>query len=75
MKLKDIRKANKVTLQRLSQISNISVGYLSDLERGKYEATESKIIRLSLALSITPNDLLGWEEIVESLKNRMEGEH
>lgn len=75
MKLKDIRKANKVTLQRLSQISNISVGYLSDLERGKYEATESKIIRLSLALSITPNDLLGWEDIVESLKNRMEGEH
>lgn len=75
MKLKDIRKANKVTLQRLSQISNISVGYLSDLERGKYEATESKIIRLSLALSITPNDLLGWEEIVESLKNRMGEEH
>lgn len=75
MKLKDIRKANKVTLQRLSQITNISVGYLSDLERGKYEATESKIIRLSLALSITPNDLLGWEEIVESLKNRMGEEH
>ena len=75
MKLKDIRKANKVTLQRLSQISNISVGYLSDLERGKYEATESKIIRLALALSITPNDLLGWEEIVESLKNRMGEEH
>ena len=75
MKLRDIRKANKVTLQRLSQISNISVGYLSDLERGKYEATESKIIRLSLALSITPNDLLGWEEIVESLKNRMGEEH
>ena len=75
MKLKDIRKANKVTLQRLSQISNISVRYLSDLERGKYEATESKIIRLSLALSITPNDLLGWEEIVESLKNRMGEEH
>lgn len=75
MKLKDIRKANKVTLQRLSQISNISVGYLSDLERGKYEATESKIIRLSLALSITPNDLLGWEEIVESLKNRMGEEY
>ena len=49
MKLKDIRKDRKITLARLSQISSISTSYLSELEKGKYEATESKIIRLSLA--------------------------
>ncbi|CDB14617.1 helix-turn-helix domain protein [Clostridium sp. CAG:221] len=74
MKLKDIRKDRKITLARLSQISSISTSYLSELEKGKYEATESKIIRLSLALGVTPNDLLGWSEIIDTVKRNFVGE-
>lgn len=74
MKLKDIRKDKKITLARLSQISSISTSYLSELEKGKYEATESKIIRLSLALGVTPNDLLGWSEIIDTVKRNFVGE-
>ncbi|EKY24040.1 helix-turn-helix domain-containing protein [Clostridium celatum] len=71
MNLKNIRKEKGLTLSKLSSISSISASYLSELEKGKYEATESKIIRLSLALGITPNELLGWEEIIDNLKSNL----
>lgn len=71
MNLKNIRKEKNLTLSKLSSISSISTSYLSELEKGKYEATESKIIRLSLALGITPNELLGWDEIIENLKSKL----
>ena len=70
MNLKNIRKEKGLTLSKLSSISSISTSYLSELEKGKYEATESKIIRLSLALGITPNELLRWEVIIENLKSK-----
>lgn len=71
MKLKEVRKSKKITLSRLSEISSISQSYLSELERGKYEATESKIIRLSLALNVSPNELLGWNNIITNLQNNL----
>lgn len=71
MNLKTIRKSRNLTLTKLSQISSISISYLSELEKGKYEATESKIIRLSLAMNITPNELLGWDELLDNLKKNL----
>lgn len=71
MNLKYVRKSKKITLKKLSEISSISVSYLSELENGKYEATESKIIRLSLALNISPNELLGWDSIISNLQNNL----
>lgn len=74
MKLNIIRKEKGLTLAKLSQMSSISASYLSEVEKGKYEATESKIIRLSLALSVSPNELLGWDEIMETLKRNLQEE-
>ena len=74
MKLRIIRKEKGLTLTKLSQMSSISASYLSEVEKGKYEVTESKIIRLCLALAITPNDLLGWDKIVETLKMNLKEE-
>lgn len=71
MRLRQIRKSKNISLKKLSDISSISKSYLSELERSKYEATESKIIRLSLALGTTPNDLLGWNELVDKLNNNL----
>ena len=70
MRLQEVRKQG-ISLSKLSKISGISASYLSELEKGKYEATESKIIRLSLALGITPNDLLGFDDLVETLKKNL----
>lgn len=71
MRLQEVRKKQGISLSKLSKISRISASYLSELEKGKYEATESKIIRLSLALGITPNDLLGFDDLVETLKKNL----
>lgn len=71
MILQEMRKKQGISLGKLSKISGISASYLSELEKGKYEATESKIIRLSLALGITPNDLLGFDDLVETLKKNL----
>ncbi len=71
MRLQEVRKKQGISLSKLSKISGISASYLSELEKGKYEATESKIIRLSLALGITPNDLLGFDDLVETLKKNL----
>lgn len=71
MRLQEVRKKQGISLSKLSKISGISASYLSKLEKGKYEATESKIIRLSLALGITPNDLLGFDDLVETLKKNL----
>lgn len=72
MKLMNIRKEKGLTLAKLSNMSSISTSYLSEIEKGKYEATESKIIRLCLALAVTPNELLGWDEIINTLKRNLE---
>lgn len=74
MNLKNIRKEKGLTLAKLSHMSSISTSYLSEIEKGKYEVTESKIIRLCLALAITPNELLGWDEIIETLKRNLKEE-
>lgn len=71
MRLRQIRKEKKISLSKLSSISSISQSYLSELEKGKYETTESKIIRLSLALGTTPNELLGWDELLEGLNKNL----
>ena len=71
MRLQEVRKKQGISLSKLSKISGISASYLSELEKGKYEAAESKIIRLSLALGITPNDLLGFDDLVETLKKNL----
>ena len=71
MRLQEARKKQGISLSKLSKISGISASYLSELEKGKYEATESKIIRLSLALGITPNDLLGFDDLVETFKKNL----
>ena len=71
MRLQEVRKKQGISLSKLSKISGISASYLSELEKGKYEATESKIIRLSLALGISPNDLLGFDDLVETLKKNL----
>lgn len=71
MNLREIRKSKNMTLDKLSKISSVSTSYLSELENGKYEATESKIIRLSLAMNITPNELLGWDELINTLKENL----
>lgn len=71
MRLKELRNERSISLRTLSKICGISSSYLSELEKGKYEATESKIIRLSLALGVSTDELLGFDEIIANIKKNL----
>ena len=71
MRLKELRTERGFSLRTLSKICGISSSYLSELEKGKYEATESKIIRLALALGVSTDELLGFNEIVKNIRSNL----
>lgn len=61
MQLKEIRQRKKLSQNQLANLCGISQNYISELESGKHEATETIIIKLCLALATDPNFLLDWK--------------
>lgn len=57
-RLKEIRKSKSITIQKLSQFTDLSVGYLSNLERNQASPTLSNLQRICVALGISIRDLL-----------------
>lgn len=62
IKLEQIRKQRKMTKRQLSKRAGVSIGYLSELEQGKYNNPSAEVIcKLCKALRCTPNDLIDCE--------------
>jgi transcriptional regulator with XRE-family HTH domain len=62
-RLREARLNQGLTLKQVSEISGISIAYLSDLERGVLtNPTLDTLRRLASALRLSLNDLLGIEE-------------
>jgi transcriptional regulator with XRE-family HTH domain len=57
--LKKYRQSRNMTLQQLSDLTGISVGFLSKIERGVGNPTSNTIQKISYALQITANELIG----------------
>lgn len=57
-KIKEFRQKKKLTLQQLSELSGISVGFLSKIESGVGNPTANTIQKISYALKITTNELM-----------------
>jgi len=57
-RLKEMRKARDLTLKELAARTDLSVSYLSDLERGRAKPPLSTLETLAVALDITVLDLL-----------------
>lgn len=53
--IKDLRKTKKKTLKELSEITELSISFLSQLERGKSSATLDSLKKISLALDVNPS--------------------
>ncbi len=58
LRIKEIRKKKSITIQRLSQFTDLSVGYLSNLERNQASPTLNNLQRICVALGISVRDLL-----------------
>ena len=66
------RESAGLSIYKLSKLTAISRQNLMKLEK-ESEPTAPVIIKLCLALGITPNDLLGWEEKLNEYKRRITG--
>lgn len=64
--LRDLRLERGLTLREVSTRSNVSLGYLSEVERGEKSASGSILEAICVGLDITMIDLVG--EIYEYLK-------
>ena len=66
-RLRFIRKENQLTLKELSQLSELSVPYLSDMERGVVNPSVDTLRKVAKAYNISVKDLIsGVEGLGES---------
>jgi transcriptional regulator with XRE-family HTH domain len=56
--LRGLRDARKLTQEELAYRAGIDVTYLSDLERGKWNASLAVLVDLARALAVHPSELL-----------------
>lgn len=66
MKLKEIRIKKGLTQQDLAEIMGVSDSTISKYEKGKRKLNHDQIVKLSIALEVTPNELLGFKEAYKS---------
>lgn len=57
-RVRETRKQQKVTQGQLAEMTNLSVGYISNVETAKKKASLSALISISNALGITIDELL-----------------
>lgn len=56
--LRELRMAAPMTLREVSVASMVSLGYLSEIERGHKEASSEVLFSISAALGVSLSDLL-----------------
>lgn len=61
-RIKEIRKKKSMTIQKLAQYTDLSVGYLSNLERNQASPTLANLQKICIALEISITDLLSARE-------------
>lgn len=63
-RLRELRQSRKMTLLQVAEVTNLSVSFLSDLERGRTKPSFDTVERLASYYEITMADLLsnvdGW---------------
>lgn len=57
-RIKEVRKQKNLTIQRLSEMTDLSIGYLSNLERNQASPTLNNLQKICASLDITVRDLL-----------------
>lgn len=66
LRLREIRTSRGLTQEELAYRANMSVPYLSDIERGKSSPSLAMLVDLAEALEMHPSDLLKDIEVQPS---------
>jgi len=61
-KLKKIRNEKKVTLKQLSEKTNLSISFISQVERGVSSLTITSLKKIADALDVSLNDVVAYKE-------------
>ena len=67
LRVREIRKAQKMSLETLAERAKISVSYLSRLERGEKDVTLENLASIAAALSVTPAELIDTSKAWQTL--------
>ena len=62
LKLRELRKAARVTQAELAAMLSVDIGSVGNWERGKTVMSAEQVWNCAKALGCTPNDILGWKE-------------
>lgn len=62
-RVRETRKQQKISQERLAELTNVSVGYISHIETARKKASLSMLIRIANALGITVDELLNGNQI------------
>ena len=60
LRLREIRIERGLTQDELAKIVNVNRVTIAEYESNRVQPTLDKIIKMSIALEVTPNDLLGY---------------
>ncbi|WP_034328675.1 helix-turn-helix domain-containing protein [Alkaliphilus transvaalensis] len=62
-RIKSLRKDNKITLKELSEMTNISISFLSDIENERSNPSIERLEEIAKALNTTIAFLMGEEPV------------
>lgn len=62
-RVRETRKQQKISQERLAELTGVSAGYISHIETARKKASLSILIRIANALGITVDELLNGNQI------------
>lgn len=62
-RVRETRKQQKISQERLAELTDVSVSYISHIETARKKASLSTLIRIANALGITVDELLNGNQI------------
>lgn len=65
IEIRSIRKALRMTQEKLADEVGVTFKHVSDIERGRTSLSAILLVRIATALKVTPNDLLNFGEAAE----------
>ena len=68
-RIRELRKARGLTIERLAEIAHIGEKYLGDIERGKENPTVATLEKLARALGLRVHQILNNEHVLAGEKN------
>lgn len=63
MRVKEVRKQNRITQAQLAEMTSLSLSYISHIETAQKKASLESLVRIADALGITVDELLNGNQL------------